>query len=42
MQALADAAGQLIWASAALPGSVHDLTIARNHGLIDTLTSATY
>ncbi|GID29935.1 hypothetical protein Abr02nite_49180 [Paractinoplanes brasiliensis] len=30
----------LVWASAALPGAVHDLTAARSHGIIDALTSA--
>jgi hypothetical protein len=40
VQVLADAAGRLVWASAALPGAVHDLTAARTHGLIDALTSA--
>lgn len=40
VQVLADAAGRLIWASPAMPGSVHDLTAARTHGLIDALTSA--
>lgn len=39
VQVLADAAGRLIWASPALPGAVHDLPAARNHGLIDALTS---
>ncbi len=39
VQVLADAAGRLVWASAALPGSVHDLTAARTHGLIDGLTN---
>jgi DDE superfamily endonuclease len=38
IQVIADPAGRLIWVSAALPGSVHDLTAARTHG-IDTLTS---
>jgi hypothetical protein len=28
------------WASAALPGSTHDLSAARAHGIIDALTSA--
>ncbi len=28
-----------MWASAALPGSAHDLTAARTHGIIDALTS---
>lgn len=40
VQVLADAAGRLVWASAALPGLVHDLTAARTHGMIDALTSA--
>ncbi|WP_460492195.1 transposase family protein [Dactylosporangium cerinum] len=40
VQVIADAAGRLVWASPALPGSVHDLTAARTHGIIDILTSA--
>jgi hypothetical protein len=40
VQVLADAAGRLIWASPALPGATHDLTAARDHGLIDALSSA--
>jgi hypothetical protein len=40
VQVIADPAGRLIWASAALPGSAHDLTAARTHGIIDALTSA--
>ena len=39
VQVIADAAGRLIWASAALPGSTHDLTAARTHAIIDALTS---
>jgi hypothetical protein len=39
VQVIADAAGRLIWASAALPGAVHDLTAARTHGIIDALSS---
>ncbi|SDZ21787.1 DDE superfamily endonuclease [Micromonospora pattaloongensis] len=35
-----DPAGRLVWASAALPGSVHDLTAARASGIIDALNSA--
>jgi hypothetical protein len=31
---------RLIWASAALPGATHDLTAARTHDIIDTLTKA--
>ncbi|WP_067824372.1 transposase family protein [Actinomadura kijaniata] len=38
IQFITDPHGQLIWASAALPGSVHDLTAARIHGIIDALT----
>ncbi|MTK01696.1 transposase family protein [Micromonospora sp. CP22] len=40
VQVIADAAGRLVWASPALPGSAHDLTAARSHGIIDALTSA--
>jgi hypothetical protein len=40
MQVIADAAGRLVWASAALPGATHDPTAARSHGIIDALTSA--
>ncbi|GAB7040304.1 hypothetical protein JCM9533A_41540 [Catenuloplanes niger JCM 9533] len=40
MQVVADAAGRLVCASAALPGAVHDLTAARTHGIINALTSA--
>lgn len=40
VQVIADAAGRLVWASTALPGSTHDLTAARAHGIIDALTSA--
>lgn len=39
VQVIADPAGRLIWASAALPGSVHDLTAARTHAIIDALTN---
>lgn len=39
VQVIADPAGRLVWASAALPGSTHDLTAARAHANIDTLTS---
>ncbi len=40
VQVIADAAGRLVWASAALPGSAHDLTAARTHGIIDALSNA--
>ena len=38
VQVIADPAGRLIWASPALPGSAHDLTAARTHGIIEALT----
>lgn len=37
VQVLADPAGRLIWASAALPGARHDMGAAREHGLITAL-----
>ncbi|WP_344612584.1 transposase family protein [Dactylosporangium salmoneum] len=40
VQVIADPAGRLIWASPALPGSCHDLSAARAHGIIGTLGSA--
>jgi len=40
VQVLADPAGRLIWASAALPGARHDMGAARAHGLIDALHAA--
>jgi DDE superfamily endonuclease len=40
VQVIADPAGRLIWASAALPGSTHDLTAARAHNVIEALTTA--
>jgi len=40
VQVIADPAGRLIWASAALPGSAHDLTAARTHRIIAALTTS--
>lgn len=40
VQILADPAGRLLWTSPALPGSAHDLTAARAHGIVDALTAA--
>jgi DDE superfamily endonuclease/Helix-turn-helix of DDE superfamily endonuclease len=40
VQVLADPAGRLIWASAALPGARHDMGAACEHGLIDALHTA--
>lgn len=37
VQVLTDPFGRLLWASPALPGSPHDLTAARTHGIIDAL-----
>jgi DDE superfamily endonuclease/Helix-turn-helix of DDE superfamily endonuclease len=39
VQVIADAAGRLVWASPALPGAVHDLSAARDLGIIAALTS---
>lgn len=39
VQILTDPFGRLLWASPALPGSVHDLTAARTHGIIDVLAA---
>ena len=39
VQVIADPAGRLVWASAAMPGSTHDLTAARTHDLVNALTS---
>ncbi len=40
VQVLADPSGRLLWASPALPGAVHDIRAAREHGIIRTLTDA--
>lgn len=40
VQVLTDPLGRLLWASPALPGSTHDLTAARHHGIIDALGDA--
>lgn len=40
VQVLADPAGRLLWVSPALPGAVHDIRAAREHGIIDALTEA--
>ncbi|MEB3371758.1 transposase family protein [Saccharopolyspora mangrovi] len=40
VQVIAGPAGRLIWASPALPGARHDMGAAREHGLIDALTTA--
>jgi DDE superfamily endonuclease len=38
IQFLTDPHGELIWASPALPGPVHDLTAAREHDIVQGLT----
>jgi hypothetical protein len=40
VQVIADPAGRLIWVSPALPGARHDITAAREHRMIDALTTA--
>ncbi|SOR84410.1 Transposase DDE domain protein [Streptomyces chartreusis NRRL 3882] len=40
VQVLADPLGNLLWASAALPGAVHELRAARTHGIIDAPVEA--
>ncbi|WP_329525598.1 IS5 family transposase [Streptomyces sp. NBC_01462] len=40
VQVLADPFGRLLWASPALPGAVHDVRAAREHGIVDALAGA--
>jgi Helix-turn-helix of DDE superfamily endonuclease/DDE superfamily endonuclease len=40
VQVIADPFGRLLWASAALPGAVHDIRAARTHGIVDALAQA--
>lgn len=40
VQVLTDPFGRLLWASPALPGAVHDIRAAREHGIIDALDRA--
>ncbi|WP_327300085.1 IS5 family transposase [Streptomyces goshikiensis] len=40
VQVIADPFGRLLWASPALPGAVHDIRAAREHGIVDALTNA--
>ncbi|MEU0810424.1 IS5 family transposase [Streptomyces sp. NPDC005970] len=40
VQVIADPKGRLLWASPALPGAVHDVRAAREHGIIDALAVA--
>ena len=39
MQVIADPAGRLVWISPTLPGARHDMGAAREHGIIDALTT---
>jgi hypothetical protein len=40
VQVIADPFGRPLWASPAMPGAVHDVRTAREHGIVDTLTEA--
>lgn len=40
VQVIADPFGWLLWASPALPGAVHDVRGARDHGIVDALAKA--
>ncbi len=40
VQVIADPFGRPLWVSPALPGAVHDIRAAREHGIIDALTEA--
>jgi hypothetical protein len=40
VQVIADPFSRLLWASPALPGAVHDIRAAREHGIVDALTQA--
>jgi hypothetical protein len=40
VQVFADPFGRLLWASPALPGAIHDVRAAREHGIIDALSQA--
>ena len=39
VQVIADPAGRLVWISPVLPGARHDMGAAREHGIIDALTT---
>ncbi|WP_372412137.1 transposase family protein [Streptomyces luteireticuli] len=40
VQVVTDPVGRIVWASPALPGTVHDIKAARMHGIIDALATA--
>jgi hypothetical protein len=40
VQVPADPFGRLLWVSPALPGAVHDVRAAREHGIVDALAEA--
>ncbi|RBM24421.1 transposase family protein [Streptomyces sp. PT12] len=40
VQVIADPLGRLLWVSPAVPGAVHDVRAAREHGIIDALAAA--
>ncbi|MFB7224549.1 transposase family protein [Streptomyces sp. NPDC056227] len=39
VQILTDPIGRLLWASPALPGAIHDVRAAREHGVVDALAT---
>ncbi|PWI14476.1 IS5 family transposase [Streptomyces sp. Act143] len=42
VQVIAAPFGRLLWASPALPGAVHDIRAAREHGIVDALAQADF
>ncbi|MEV6617265.1 transposase family protein, partial [Streptomyces sp. NPDC051051] len=40
VQVIANPFGRLLWASPALPGAIHDVRAAREHGIVDALAEA--
>ncbi|MFE6334352.1 IS5 family transposase [Streptomyces sp. NPDC057798] len=40
VQVIADPFGRLLWASPAMPGAIHDIRAAREHGIFDALADA--
>jgi hypothetical protein len=37
VQVIADPTGRLVWASPALPGARHDISAAREHGILNAM-----
>jgi hypothetical protein len=40
VQVIADPVGRLVWISPALPGARHDMSAAREHGIVDAIANA--